>query len=97
MRTRALDNQVVVVAARNDAVGSCIIDCAGDVIAWNEGDRDLVSAVVDLAARGRSWNGAPFREMQWMQRRPHLYGALVDPAAAGAWVGKVLAAPDRGA
>jgi predicted amidohydrolase len=101
MRTRALDNQVVVVAARNDGVGSCIIDCAGDVLAWNEGDRDSISTVVDLDAPARCWNGATFRDMQWMQRRPHLYGALLDSARSGAWAGTIEEAhdgiPDQGA
>ena len=41
MRTRAIDNQVCMVVARNDVQGSCIIDRKGDILAWNEGDQEF--------------------------------------------------------
>jgi hypothetical protein len=78
MRTRAMDNQHCMVVARNTAQGSCIIDRKGDVLAWNEGDQDFIQATVTLDDGYRSWNGGCFRGINWMQRRPHVYGAFVD-------------------
>ena len=31
----------------------------------------------------RTWNGACFREINWLQRRPHLYGAYVEAENKG--------------
>ena len=46
MRTRAIDNQVCMVIARNAAQGSCIIDRKGEILAWNEGDQEIIEATV---------------------------------------------------
>lgn len=83
MRTHAIDNQLCMVVARNRVQGSCVIDRKGDVLAWNEGDRDFVQATVRLEDGYRSWNGGCFRDVNWMQRRPHLYAAETDPANVG--------------
>ena len=74
MRTRAIDNQVCIVVARNQSHGSCVIDRKGEILAWNEGDKPFVLADVDFEDGYRMWNGACFRDVNWMQRRPHLYG-----------------------
>jgi len=99
MRTRALDNQVCMVVARNDAQGSCIIDRKGEILAWNEGNEDIIEATL-LAEDGyRVWDGTDFREVTFLLRRPHLYGAYTDegnlaplhradPVAAGGQGGK---------
>jgi len=84
MRTRAMDNQLTMVVARNTTVGSCVIDRKGDVLAWNEGDRDHVVASVLRNDGYLTWNGGCFRDVNWMQRRPHVYGAFVDPDCFGA-------------
>lgn len=83
MRTHAMDNQLCMVVARNNAQGSCVIDRKGDVLAWNEGDADYVFADVELNDGYRTWNGGCFRDVNWLQRRPHLYGAFVDPNNIG--------------
>ena len=44
MRTRALDNQFVVAVARNEGIGSTIINPRGDIIAWNDGTEDIIAA-----------------------------------------------------
>ena len=49
MRTRAMDNQLCMVVARNMVQGSCVIDRKGEVLAWNEGDQDFVLADVRRA------------------------------------------------
>ncbi len=83
MRTRAMDNQLCMVVARNTVQGSCIIDRRGDILAWNEGDQDFIEATVHLDDGYRTWNGGCFRDVNWMQRRPHVYGAFVEPDNLG--------------
>ena len=82
-RTRALDNQLCMVIARNTARGSCVISRKGDVLAWNEGDVDSIFAEVDLDGGYRIFDGDDFVDVNWMQRRPHLYGLFVDPDCYG--------------
>ncbi|OGV73155.1 MAG: hypothetical protein A3K19_15050 [Lentisphaerae bacterium RIFOXYB12_FULL_65_16] len=83
MRTRAMDNQLCMVVARNSGHGSCVINRKGDVLAWNEGDRDVVWAEVNLDEEFRVWNGGCFTDANWLQRRPHLYGAFTAPGNVG--------------
>jgi predicted amidohydrolase len=83
MRTRAMDNQYCLVAARNEAQGSCVINRKGDILAWNEGDEDFIMADVKLDDSYRAIGGACFREVTWMQRRPHLYGAFTEEDNVG--------------
>ncbi len=83
MRTRAIDNQVVLAIARNNVQGSCIIDRKGDVLAWNEGDREVITATIPGDDGYRIWNGGDFREVTFLLRRPHLYKAYVDENNVG--------------
>ena len=83
MRTRAIDNQLTLVVARNSAQGSCIVDRKGEFLAYNDGTRDIVEARVPAADGYRTWNGGCFREVNWLQRRPHLYGAYVETENRG--------------
>ncbi|MEK6796752.1 MAG: carbon-nitrogen hydrolase family protein [Spirochaetota bacterium] len=78
MRTRALDNQFVVAVARNEARGSVIIDTMGDIVAWNDGSKDIISADVIIDPVHRKWNGGRQRDIVYMQRRPQLYGAFTE-------------------
>ena len=77
MRTRAMDNQLTMVVARNCSVGSCIVDRSGKVLAYNDGTTDLVVADVARDDGYRKWNGGCFRQVNWRQRRPHIYGAFI--------------------
>ena len=83
MRTRAMDNQLCMVVARNYGPGSCIIDRKGEILAWNEGDRDHIIATIELEDGYRTWNSGCFREVNWMQRRPHIYESYVDEENKG--------------
>jgi predicted amidohydrolase len=83
MRTRAMDNQTCMVVARNGAQGSCVIDRKGDILAWNEGDQEIIEATVPLDAELRMWDGGDFREITFVLRRPHLYGLYTDEALRG--------------
>ncbi|MCC7492830.1 MAG: carbon-nitrogen hydrolase family protein [Fimbriimonadaceae bacterium] len=75
-RTHAMDNQLCLVAARNTVQASCIIDRKGEVLAWNDGDQDAITADVTLDDGYRVWQGGCFRDINWMQRRPSVYGAF---------------------
>ena len=83
MRTHAMDNQVCMVVARNRVQGSCIVDRKGEILAWNEGDEDWIAATVPRDDGYLTWNGGCFRAVNWMQRRPHLYGAYTDESNRG--------------
>ncbi len=83
MRTRALDNQVCMVVARNDVQGSCIIDRKGDILAWNEGDREFLCATLPADDGRRVSDGSDLREVTFLLRRPHLYAPFSDPQNFG--------------
>ncbi|MEO2004439.1 MAG: carbon-nitrogen hydrolase family protein [Candidatus Poribacteria bacterium] len=83
MRTHAMDTQLSMVVVRNDVQGTCVIDRKGEILAWNEGDRDYIIATLDLDDGYRTWNGGCFRDVNWLQRRPHLYGESTAPANVG--------------
>jgi len=87
MRTRAMDNQLTMVIARNTVQGSCVIDRKGDLLAWNEGDKDYIIADVPRDPGYRTWNGACFVDVNWMQRRPHVYGAFCETRCVGSLEG----------
>jgi predicted amidohydrolase len=78
MRTRALDNQVCMVVARNEAQGSCIINRKGDILAWNDGNEEIIEATLPPEDGYRVWDGTDFREVTFLLRRPHLYGAYTN-------------------
>ena len=83
MRTRAIDNQVCMVIARNGAAGSCIIERKGDILAWNDGKQRVIEATLPADDGYRVWNGGDFREGTYLLRRPHLYGAFSDESNVG--------------
>jgi predicted amidohydrolase len=76
-RSKALDNHLYVVAARNAGVGSGIFAPDGAVLAMDYGDAPLVVADVDLGDLRRHPTGPPYRDVIWYQRRPDAYGRLV--------------------
>jgi predicted amidohydrolase len=83
MRTRAIDSQLCMVVARNTSQGSCIIDRKGDILAWNEGDDAFIIADVSLEDGYRTWNGGCFTDVNWMQRRPHIYAEYANEENVG--------------
>ncbi|MCU1509468.1 MAG: ramA 4 [Glaciihabitans sp.] len=80
-QSRALDNHMYVVAARNAGVGSGIFGPDGTVLAMDYGDSPLVTADVDLHDLRRHPTGPPYRDVIWYQRRPEVYADLVARAA----------------
>lgn len=83
MRTRAMDNAMHLVVARNTVPGSCIVDPTGTILAWNDGSRDHVTAELRLDEEHCMWNGCVARDALWIQRRPHLYGRFTEPLNFG--------------
>lgn len=83
MRTRAIDNQVCMVVARNNVQGSCIINRKGEFLAWNEGDREIIQATVPIDDGYYVYDGSDFREVTFMLRRPHLYRIYSDEFCFG--------------
>jgi predicted amidohydrolase len=81
LRTRALDNQIVLAVARNETRGSCVIDPRGEFAAYNNGEEDILYADVDLDPGWRTWAGGSHRDIAWLQRRPHLYSGLAAAAS----------------
>ena len=77
MRTRALDNQFVLAAARNGGLGSTIINSRGDIVAWNDGNQEFIVSEVDIDPVYRLWNGLRQRDVIWFERRPQLYGEFM--------------------
>ncbi len=78
MRTRAMDNQVCMAVARNNVVGSCVIDRSGEILAWNDGTEEMIFATLPAEDGYRLWNGGDFREVTFLLRRPHLYKTYSD-------------------
>ncbi|MBT3606153.1 MAG: carbon-nitrogen hydrolase family protein [Candidatus Latescibacteria bacterium] len=83
MQTRAMDNQVCMVVAVNTAKGSCVIDRTGEVLVWNDGSVPYVRATIELEDGIRAVSGGCLRGVNWMQRRPHAYGAFGDEENVG--------------
>ena len=77
-----MDNQLCMVVARNMGRGSCIIDRSGEVKAYNDGSQDMVVADIEQDDSYRKWNGGCFRQVNWRQRRPHLYESYASPESA---------------
>ncbi len=82
MSVRAMDNQLCMVVARNNARASCVVDRSGVFLAYNDGSADFILADVPGSDAFRKWNGGCFRQVNWRQRRPHLYDPFVDPMPA---------------
>ncbi len=83
MRTRAMDNQACMAVARNNVQGSCVIDRSGEIVAWNDGTKDMIFATLPAEDGYRLWNGGDFREAIFLLRRPHLYKAYSDASVLG--------------
>jgi predicted amidohydrolase len=77
----AFDNHLYVVAARNVNEGSAITAPWGEVLAYNEGDRDVIWADVDVDERREHPLGTSIQAVLWAMRRPAVYGSLADAHA----------------
>ena len=73
---RAMDNQIYLVAARNESVGSGIFAPDGTTLSIDCGDRPIVWADVDLNDLKESMSGAKVRDITWFERRESQYGVL---------------------
>lgn len=77
-RAHAFDNHLYVVACRNANFGSAITAPWGEIIAYNDGDRDLIWADVELDRLRSHPLGASIQAVLSSMRRPYVYGSLAD-------------------
>ena len=77
-RAHAFDNHLYVVACRNANFGSAITAPWGEIIAYNDGDRDLIWADVELDRLRSHPLGASIQALLSSMRRPYVYGSLAD-------------------
>jgi predicted amidohydrolase len=83
-RAHAFDNHLYVVAARNDNRGSAITAPWGDILAYNDGDRDVIWADVDLDDRPAHYREGRLQSILWWMRRPPAYAPLTGDVVAAA-------------
>lgn len=77
-RAHAFDNYLYCVVARNWHTGSAITAPWGDLLAYNEGDRDLIWADVNVDDWRQHPLGTSVQAVLWAMRRPAIYGSLAD-------------------
>lgn len=77
-RAHAFDNHLYVVVCRNANFGSAITAPWGEIIAYNDGDRDLIWADVELDRLRSHPLGASIQAVLSSMRRPYVYGSLAD-------------------
>ena len=58
----------------------CHLDRSGEILAYNDGQTDMIVADIEVDDGYRKWNGGCFRQVNWRQRRPHLYDAFLSPS-----------------
>ncbi len=77
MRMRALDNHLWLLVACNHESGSCIVNPAGEIVAFKTGNAGPL-LYADLDPRLRTWSyiGSDFKNRYWRERRPSTYGSL---------------------
>ena len=77
-RAHAFDNYLYCVVARNVNQGSAITAPWGEILAFNEGDRDVIWADVDVDDWRKHPLGTSIPAVLWSMRRPVTYGSLTD-------------------
>jgi hypothetical protein len=77
----AFDNHLHVAVARNVNEGSAITAPWGEILAYNEGDRDVIWADVNVDERREHPLGTSIQAVLWAMRRAAVYGSLADPLA----------------
>ncbi len=78
-RAHAFDNHLYCVVARNWHTGSAITAPWGEILAYNEGDQDLIYADVNMDDWRQHPSGTSIQAVLWAMRRPATYASLADP------------------
>ena len=78
MQVRAMDNHVWFIVCHNDGQWGLIVRPDGKIVAEVDPSTGLAMAELDLRFRFDSWIGSDFENRYWGERRPHLYGELVE-------------------
>ncbi len=78
MQVRAMDNHVWFVVCQNKGEWGMIVRPDGEIAAEVDPATGIATAEIDLDLRFNSWIGSDFENRYWGERRPHLYGRLVE-------------------
>ena len=78
MQVRAMDNHVWFVICRNNGEWGMIVRPDGEIAAELTSSAGIAIAEIDLGLTFKSWIGSDFRNRYWGERRPHLYGRLIE-------------------
>jgi hypothetical protein len=68
-----------VVVSRNVTEGSAVIAPWGDMLAYNDGTRELLAADVNVDDLRPHPLGASMQAVTWSMRRPRAYSPLAEP------------------
>ncbi len=77
MSVRAMDNHVWMVVCQNNGDRGVIVRPDGEIITKVDPGNGFAMTEIDLNFRYKSWIGSDFRNRNWGERRPHLYGELI--------------------
>ena len=77
-RAHAFDNHLYVVVARNVNYGSAITAPWGEILAYNDGDREVIWSDVDLDRLRSHPLGTSVQAVLSAMRRPYVYASLAD-------------------
>ena len=78
MKVRAMDNHVWYVICQNKGTWGVIIRPDGEIVAEVDPDTGMAIAEIDLNFKYKSWIGSDFENRNWGERRPNLYGELIE-------------------
>ncbi len=76
MQVRAMDNHIWYVICQNKGRWGVIIRPDGEIVAEVDPETGMAVTEIDLNFRYKSWIGSDFRNRNWGERRPNLYGEL---------------------
>ena len=78
MQVRAMDNHVWYVICQNKGTWGVIIRPDGEIVAEVNPDTGFAITEIDLNFKYNSTIGSNFQNRNWAERRPNLYGELVE-------------------
>ncbi len=78
MQVRAMDNHVWYVICQNKGTWGMIIRPDGEIVAEVNPDTGLAITEIDLNFKYNTAVGSNFQNRNWAERRPNLYGELVE-------------------
>jgi predicted amidohydrolase len=78
MSVRAMDNHVWFVVCQNKGEWGCVVRPDGEIVAEVNPGNGFAMTEIDLNFRHDSWIGSDFKNRNWGERRPAVYGDLTE-------------------